>query len=538
MAQETKVGLLIGLALILLVGLVLSDLFTGGPAEPVPTNTPTDFGREAQAGIYEDPDSPANPATTTSATPRGESGLNARASIDRPGDLRGSDFRAEPAQPYRRVETPAAAPAESWSPSSPRDVAPQHTVEPPLPELDTLEARDAVARFNDSLEAMRLAVQNPVDAQRRLTEAATTPPRVAPLKLPDPAGSTTAAPSAANETRALLASGGTGGTAGTGGTGGTTYIHYVQGGQSLADIARQHYGNPEFAAAIAQTNPTKVDRDGQVRAGARLEIPPLGSPVFSRLFEPVHAPHAARIDIPMLPDRPAGPTATNPPAEVASAAVASPSTKTIEVQPGDTLSQLAADHLGTATRWKEFLEANPDQLPSDQSLRSGMTLRLPINSRSNSASSGPPASAVSQTPDPKPQTPIHTYTVQAGDNLTNIARRLLDDGERWDDLLAANADQLDAPENLRAGMVLKLPNAPENIAPQPAEPVRITTRSPDPGPRSPATKTYVVEAGDNLTRIARSQLGDGDRWRELFETNADQLESPDDLYAGQTLRLP
>lgn len=495
MAQETKVGLLIGLALILLVGLVLSDLFTGGsPESAEASSVATEFGREAQAGIYEEPDITINPQ------------LMGRDGFDRmPG------FAAEPPQNYGTP--PTGQPLESWSPpTTPTNPSPtpgtptlpELTVEPPSPQLDTLEARDAVARFNDSLEAMRLAVKNPVEITpdrdvlpTRVEQAqplvAKVPPALAPLNS---------------------------------GAGGTTYIHYVQSGQTLSEIARQHYGNPEFAAAIAQTNPTKVDREGQVRAGARLEIPPLGSPVFSRLFQPVHEEHAVRIDsgIPALPARPAGPTAE----------VSQSSLKEIEVQPGDTLSELAAQHLGSSKLWRELLAANSDQMASAADLRSGMTLRVPAEQTAAATDPLPASPTATQTPNPKPETAT-TYTVQAGDNLTRIAERLLGDSERWDDLLAANSDQLDRPENLQAGMVLNLPTG-YTTKPAPSAPAPTVTTTLDVS--AIPTKTYTVQAGDNLTRIAARKLGDGDRWRELFEANADQLSGPDDLFAGQTLRLP
>ncbi|MEM9420353.1 MAG: LysM peptidoglycan-binding domain-containing protein [Planctomycetota bacterium] len=499
MAQETKVGLLIGLALILLVGLVLSDLFTTGSPESAEASSDaaTEFGREAQAGIYDAPEPSQRPA------------------------IRQHDFDAMPgfaAEPARDYHTPSPTPpVESWSPPAPTKPSPSSpslpglTVEPPLPDLDTLEAHnDALAQFNRSFEAMRLAVQNPAEPEREVTPTpevlttTTTQPQTTVIE-PLPVVPTTP-------------------------TGGTTYIHYVQAGQTLNEIARQHYGNPEFAAAIAQTNPTKVDREGQVRAGARLEIPPLGSPVFSRLFQPVHEQHAVKVEevIPALPDRPAGPTVD----------VASISVKEIEVQPGDTLSELASEHLGTSKRWRELIEANRDQLETAADLRSGMTLRLPEGSPTvvvaTETKKDIPSREVTPTVPQEKTKPSTTYTVQAGDNLTRIAARELGDGERWDDLLEANRDQLENPELLQVGMVLKLPTA----SVRPSESTGAATKPEIRKPQTETAKTYTVQTGDNLTRIAARELGDGDRWRELFEANADQLDSPNDLFAGQTLRLP
>ena len=41
------------------------------------------------------------------------------------------------------------------------------------------------------------------------------------------------------------------------------------------------------------------------------------------------------------------------------------------------------------------------------------------------------------------------------------------------------------------------------------------------------TRTYKVKAGDTLTRIAQKELGDGDRWREIFLLNRATIRDPD-----------
>ena len=60
-----------------------------------------------------------------------------------------------------------------------------------------------------------------------------------------------------------------------------------------------------------------------------------------------------------------------------------------------------------------------------------------------------------------------------------------------------------------------------------------------PSPSSTATvRTYVVKKGDNLSKIAREIFGDADKWRKIFEANRDQIEDPDLIYPGQTLKIP
>lgn len=50
-----------------------------------------------------------------------------------------------------------------------------------------------------------------------------------------------------------------------------------------------------------------------------------------------------------------------------------------------------------------------------------------------------------------------THTVQPGETLGAISKRYYGTTTRWKDILAANANQLDKPEKLRAGMTLTIP---------------------------------------------------------------------------------
>jgi nucleoid-associated protein YgaU len=53
-----------------------------------------------------------------------------------------------------------------------------------------------------------------------------------------------------------------------------------------------------------------------------------------------------------------------------------------------------------------------------------------------------------------------------------------------------------------------------------------------------AARTYTVQRGDSLSRIARHAYGDANRWHEIFEANRDQIDDPDLIHPGQVLKLP
>jgi 2',3'-cyclic-nucleotide 2'-phosphodiesterase / 3'-nucleotidase len=53
------------------------------------------------------------------------------------------------------------------------------------------------------------------------------------------------------------------------------------------------------------------------------------------------------------------------------------------------------------------------------------------------------------------------------------------------------------------------------------------------------TKTYTVDSGDNLSAIAKQELGDANRWREIYELNKDVIgDNPDLIQPGMELKLP
>ncbi len=54
-----------------------------------------------------------------------------------------------------------------------------------------------------------------------------------------------------------------------------------------------------------------------------------------------------------------------------------------------------------------------------------------------------------------------------------------------------------------------------------------------------AEKSYTIKSGDNLSDIAQEQLGDANRWKEIYELNKDVIgDNPDMIHPGKKLKLP
>lgn len=135
------------------------------------------------------------------------------------------------------------------------------------------------------------------------------------------------------------------------------------------------------------------------------------------------------------------------------------SARTHVIAQGETFVSIARAVYGDGRYYQSLIDANPSIDPDK--LKPGMTIQLPPDSqvkqsRSKSAkSSGGSSSSTSTTTDGK------TYTVQNGDSLYKIAKKLYGNGQKSDDLYEANK-QVIGPDStrLKVGMVLTLPEAP------------------------------------------------------------------------------
>ncbi|NYI44919.1 nucleoid-associated protein YgaU [Nocardioides aromaticivorans] len=117
------------------------------------------------------------------------------------------------------------------------------------------------------------------------------------------------------------------------------------------------------------------------------------------------------------------------------------------------------------------------------------------------------------------------HAVKPGESLWSIAEDHFGDGARYKEIAELNRDLLGTQPNfLEPGWVLKLPAHQVKDAP---------------------AHQYGVQAGDTLSEIAQEQLGDADRWPEIYQASAGvaqpggvQLTDPDVIDVGWTLNIP
>jgi uncharacterized protein (DUF2235 family) len=84
---------------------------------------------------------------------------------------------------------------------------------------------------------------------------------------------------------------------------------------------------------------------------------------------------------------------------------------------------------------------------------------------------------------------------------------------------------------------------PEKIRyrPKPLHHLRKQLDASPPPPPPPKVGTFDivrVAPNDSLTKIALQRLGNGDRWKEIFDMNQDLLDDPNHIYPGMPLRVP
>ncbi len=166
-----------------------------------------------------------------------------------------------------------------------------------------------------------------------------------------------------------------------------------------------------------------------------------------------------------------------------------------------------------------------------------------------------PAPPKKRTPRPKPRR-VQIYVVAKNDNLTKIARKFF--GRRSGGqtisqyvnlIFETNRDVLKDKNSVRAGQKLQIPieearatRALEETALAVAD---VGRREKGAGARrarkdtaSSAFRWYQVKPKDRYTKIAKEQLGNERRWKEIYELNKNIFADPDRIRPGVRIKLP
>ena len=422
MARETKVGLLIALGVILLIGVIISDhLAVSRP-------------QEAQAG---------NAAAVARFAPAAQQGI-------------------QPGQQTTEQPTPTSTDNVRGLPeSAPRLIAPDRfaepTLGPPSRQRPDVQAADAGSILAD--------LPSPPPAWRQVQPTVNTDapnPTTAIRGLPDAMRAEAELAIAPAPVRQA----------------GSEFLHDVLRGDTLGSVAIKYYHDAAYADSLLAANPDALDADGKLTPGSRLIIPnraghidpptpqvarqttilDRSAPDDSIANEPPTALMSTGLFVPITGINAAGdaPGTLAPITAHADAQRSEASGQTITVQAGDSLSKLAERHLGTQARYLELYEANRDVLASPDKVVVGMELKLPTDASASQKIENPESEI--QNPSAPPARPAaKTYTVKTGDNLSRIAEVTLGSRDRWKELYEANRDRLDTPDTVKVGQELRIP---------------------------------------------------------------------------------
>jgi nucleoid-associated protein YgaU len=140
--------------------------------------------------------------------------------------------------------------------------------------------------------------------------------------------------------------------------------------------------------------------------------------------------------------------APEPKAPVAEVPSATPTLATWTIRPGDTLSEIAAEVLGSSSMVQAIIDLNPGVDP--MRLKVGAELQLP-----------PREAAVAGEAMVEPDFPddVVTHVVREGETLSEIAKAYFGSSGKWELIWNANRDRMAGPDRLSVGTTLLIPLA-------------------------------------------------------------------------------
>ena len=466
MTRETKVGLIVGMGVILLIGIIVSDhLSVVQQQEPALINegltrgSSDDRSRRVVAPRLSDGDRRSQQRSTSRDGQMMAGRSQGQGTLSRNGSSGAMSRNAsgQTAQRSRPIRLPKETTKSSVA-STPSTVGPKPNATPTSPsgprKVIVVPSQPRVA-VNDSpsLSQPPTLARTQLATGQESTSAGSVRSRTSLRGQSNPRSDTSTSGSSSSVVAQPV-------------------IHYVRSGQTLWQIAVQYYGDGEQWKAIAQANRDAVGSNGSVREGVRLIVPNKASLDGSVATATMSDSSSATL---RLSDKRSTGSANQQRGSIVERRVssrissrASNGAKTVTVKTGDSLSSLAQQHLGSSDRWQDLYEANRDELDSPDHVVIGMQLRLPSEdsigsvtgrgSRSGSGggvTSGGISGGMSERE--LNSTLPKAYIVRSSDTLSSIARRELGDPNRWDDIFEANRDVLGSPDDIYVGQRLKLP---------------------------------------------------------------------------------
>lgn len=137
----------------------------------------------------------------------------------------------------------------------------------------------------------------------------------------------------------------------------------------------------------------------------------------------------------------------------------SAATSKYKVQANESLWTIAQREYQDGYKWVEIAQAN--QLVNPDLITEGMMLDLPRASDIGISEIVAPDLAVEETekviPTTQEETDLKTYTVVNNDSLWKISQNVYNDGYKWSQIWQLNQEQIQNPDILPVGLVLKLP---------------------------------------------------------------------------------
>ena len=132
---------------------------------------------------------------------------------------------------------------------------------------------------------------------------------------------------------------------------------------------------------------------------------------------------------------------------------------------------------------------------------------------------------------------VDTHRVQPGDSLASLAQTYYGNA-KYAKFLAESNPGITDPAKLALGQTVKIPPLPADIDSKLANAAPAKTTTPE-KTTAGGKRTYKVKSGDSFYRIAKDQLGNAERWKELLALNKTLVHGdPTALQPGQTLVLP